>query len=138
MIMKLCDYPGCHELVPYNVRYCQQHQQQQQTEPRQPTGYSQYSHRKAIGGEYAHFYKSKAWSDLSYSYRLRHPLCEWCQAKGLYVQADVVDHIVPIRVAWDKRLDESNLQCLCNRCHWQKSADDRERYHLPKLGTPTQ
>ncbi len=53
-----------------------------------------YAYRKAIGGRYFKFYKSKVWRKLSYSYRLAHPLCERCQAKGLYVQADVVDHIV--------------------------------------------
>ncbi|WP_421406507.1 HNH endonuclease signature motif containing protein [Lacticaseibacillus paracasei] len=89
--------------------------------------YDRYAHRKAVGGRYFQFYKSKPWRQLSYSYRLAHPLCERCQAKCLYVQADVVDHIVPIRVDWSRRLDESNLQSLCNSCHWQKTKHEDPR-----------
>ncbi|URW92437.1 HNH endonuclease signature motif containing protein [Lacticaseibacillus paracasei] len=116
MVMKLCNHAGCKTLVPFNQAFCEKHQPKPMTDD-----YDRYAHRKAVGGRYFKFYRSKVWRKLSYSYRLAHPLCERCQAKGLYVQADVVDHIVPIRVDWSRRLDESNLQSLCNSCHWQKT-----------------
>ncbi|QEU48014.1 HNH endonuclease [Schleiferilactobacillus harbinensis] len=135
MIMKLCDHAGCHELVPFNVKYCAQHAGDYKARAA-PGNAASYQHRKEISGKLQKFYKSKAWEHLSYDYRLKYPMCEWCQKKGLFVSADVVDHIIPIRVDWTKRLDESNLQSLCNSCHWQKSQEDKKRYHLPKLGTP--
>lgn len=133
MIMKQCNHAGCKTLVPFNVAYCDKHKRPQLTKYE---AHAHYEHRKAVGGRYAAFYKSKAWEDLSYSYRLRNPLCVRCAARGLYVKADVVDHITPIRVDWSRRLDESNLQGLCNSCHWQKSEEDRRKYDLPPLATP--
>lgn len=116
-------------MVPFNQRYCDKHK----PEPRASDN-ERYAYRKAIGGRYFQFYKSKVWRKLSYSYRLAHPLCERCQANGLYVQADVVDHIVPIRVDWSRRLDESNLQSLCNACHGTKTkVEDAARY--PHINT---
>jgi 5-methylcytosine-specific restriction protein A len=44
------------------------------------------------------------------------------------VDADVVDHIIPIEVDWSKRLDKSNLQPLCHSCHAKKTADDVREY----------
>ena len=129
MIMKLCNHAGCNTMVPFNQRYCDKHQ----PEPRASDN-ERYAYRKAIGGRYFKFYKSKAWRKLSYSYRLAHPLCERCQANGLYVQAQVVDHRVPIRVDWSRRLDETNLQSLCNACHGTKTkVEDAARY--PHINT---
>ena len=120
MIMKLCNHAGCNTMVPFNQRYCDKHQ----PEPRASDN-ERYAYRKAIGGRYFKFYKSKAWRKLSYSYR---------QANGLYVQAQVVDHRVPIRVDWSRRLDETNLQSLCNACHGTKTkVEDAARY--PHINT---
>ncbi|WP_203664738.1 HNH endonuclease [Lacticaseibacillus sp. 53-4] len=127
MIMKLCNHAGCNTMVPFNQRYCDKHQ----PEPRASDN-ERYAHRKEIGGRYFQFYKSKPWRKLSYSYRLAHPLCERCKANGLYVQADVVDHIVPIRVDWSRRFDESNLQSLCNACHGVKTKVE-DAAHYPHL-----
>lgn len=129
MISKLCNHAGCKKLVPFNVAYCDKHKQ----DGKRGGEYDQYQHRKEIGGKYFAFYKSRAWRKLSQSYRLRFPVCEDCLKRDLYVKADVVDHIVPIRADWTKRLDESNLQSLCNGCHWRKTQADVTRYDLPPL-----
>jgi 5-methylcytosine-specific restriction protein A len=55
-------------------------------------------------------------------------LCVMCEQNGLVVNADVVDHIVPIGVDWSLRLDGDNLQPLCHACHAVKTAEDKKRY----------
>lgn len=63
-----------------------------------------------------------AWSRLRASVLSRSPLCVMCQAQGRVTVANEVDHIVPIRLAPERRLDESNLQTLCKPCHSTKTA----------------
>ena len=50
-----------------------------------------------------------------------------CLLKGIVKKADLVDHIVPIREDWSKRLDSTNLQSLCYRCHREKTRKDHQR-----------
>lgn len=46
----------------------------------------------------------------------------------MIVNADVVDHIVPIEHDWSLRLDVKNLQPICHACHARKTADDEKQY----------
>ena len=56
---------------------------------------------------------------------LRQPenvLCRACEAVGRTTLATDVDHVVAFeRVDDAKRLDPSNLQALCRRCHRKKT-----------------
>jgi 5-methylcytosine-specific restriction protein A len=42
--------------------------------------------------------------------------------------ATLVDHVVPVWVAPDRRLDPTNLQSLDRDCHAVKTAEDTRRY----------
>lgn len=45
-------------------------------------------------------------------------LCEVCREQGVYVYENLeVHHIVKLRDAPDRLLDDTNLICLCNKCH---------------------
>lgn len=64
------------------------------------------------------FYKSTAWRKLrKHVYNRDHGLCQYCIKDKKIVPADVVHHIEEITVAWDKRLDETNLISICHSCH---------------------
>lgn len=76
-------------------------------------------------GQYRKFYRSKLWQNLSFQYRLTHPICEECLKLGLAVKADVVDHVIEIKDNWSKRLDESNLSSLCHHHHAIKTKRER-------------
>lgn len=74
-----------------------------------------------------------AWRRLRADHLRRHPLCRMCLAAGLVndgrltpdgrinpvpaKRSPVVDHIVPIAQAPERRLDRSNLQTLCATHH---------------------
>jgi len=127
MILHQCNHAGCRELIPKSERYCVKHFK---SRPKKQSWTYQY--RKAIYGKYHKFYNSKRWTKTSRSYRLANPLCVSCKAQGLYVLAQVVDHIIPIRtdVGWEKRWDNDNYQSLCRSCHNIKTFEDEEKYHF--------
>ncbi|WP_438450768.1 HNH endonuclease [Lactobacillus kitasatonis] len=55
--------------------------------------------------------------------------------QGRYTKAQVVDHIIPIRIpeGWQKRWDENNYQSLCIACHNRKTKEDQEKFHFKKV-----
>lgn len=66
------------------------------------------------------------WKRLRERVLLEEPVCRFCERRGLAVAATVVDHIEPLSIAPDRRLDRSNLQALCAPCHdGEKARADR-------------
>ncbi|MCU6709413.1 HNH endonuclease [Paenibacillus sp. J5C_2022] len=55
-------------------------------------------------------------------------LCQNCLDVKRFVNADVVDHTLPISLRWDLRLTLNNLRSLCHACHNAKTAEDKRRY----------
>lgn len=118
---KQCNHVGCIQLVDYDVKHCQKHENK---------GAETYKDRKQADGKYLTFYNSKLWRKTSYLYRLNHPLCEDCLLDNVIIKADVVDHIIELKDDWSKRLDEDNLRSLCHSHHNKKTAKVRTARHL--------
>ena len=74
-----CKHPGCGRLVPYGTMYCEEHKPLHQHD-RKTTAEKGYGSR---------------WQKARAVYLQSHPLCVRCLAKGRYVKATVVDHIIP-------------------------------------------
>jgi 5-methylcytosine-specific restriction endonuclease McrA len=55
-------------------------------------------------------------------------LCRHCFDLDIIKFADVLDHIEPVRVNPDRKLDETNIQPLCNSHHAKKTREDYEKY----------
>ncbi|WAJ30957.1 HNH endonuclease [Antarcticirhabdus aurantiaca] len=60
------------------------------------------------------------WEKARADYLAAYPSCRRCGAP-----ATLVDHIVPIRNAPDRRLDRTNFQALCTPCHssWKQAKE---------------
>ena len=72
-------------------------------------------------------------------YRRDHGLCVQCRSKDIIKIGDVVDHIIPIRMDWSKRLEPTNLQTLCHACHNKKTKEDEKKNKnnsKEKMNTP--
>lgn len=68
--------------------------------------------------------RGDTWQKVRLEWFRLHPLCVSCEAKGFVVQADELDHIVPL---FKGGLDTaSNYQSLCVPCHKQKTREDRK------------
>lgn len=74
----------------------------------------------------AAFYHSVEWKRVRNLQLMQHPICQECERQGKVTPATVVDHIKPINEGGE-RLDQRNLQSLCETCHNKKSAKEGRR-----------
>ena len=58
-------------------------------------------------------------------------LCQHCLREGIVRASRLVDHILPIHVRPDWRLEIDNTQVLCRDCHTRKTSDDTRKYGGP-------
>jgi 5-methylcytosine-specific restriction enzyme A len=66
-----------------------------------------------------------AWQAVRAEYARAHPWCEPCLATGRRVPLAIVDHRVPLTHG-GARLDPSNLESQCRRCHGRKTWRERK------------
>ena len=55
-------------------------------------------------------------------------LCQPCLCEGRITASNEVDHIIPIHVRPDWRLEFGNTQVICRCCHRRKTLEDVARY----------
>lgn len=82
------------------------------------------------GNRHERGYDSK-WEKVATYVRNRdNYLCVQCRKDSppKLTPANIVDHIVPIKVAPEKRLSPSNCQVLCAKCHGKKTEADVARW----------
>ena len=106
-----CKHPGCSQLVPHGTKFCEEHEKQHQSDART-------TKEKGYNGR---------WRKARERFLKQHPLCIRCMEQGKYVQAKVVDHIIPHRGDQHLFWDENNWQPLCKSCHDRKTMTE-DRY----------
>lgn len=139
--MKLCSAAGCFNRVPLGVKYCEKHRKAFETyqgqlhdkdskvTPERHRNNQQRYYERMYGekeGKYQRFYHSTAWRKTSRRWLQNNPVCVECLKHGIIKRGEIVDHIIPIRVDWSKRLDISNLQTLCKAHHNRKTAAEKQ------------
>lgn len=69
------------------------------------------------------FYQSREWRQVAYKCKIRDGrVCMCCGDHPRSGVRIVSDHIIPLRVRWDLRLDPSNIQTLCDECNLGKGS----------------
>lgn len=66
------------------------------------------------------------WEKVRKQFAAENPICVMCEREGRTALVEEVDHIIPVKVRPDLRLDPSNLQSLCKSCHQKKTNQDKE------------
>lgn len=102
-----CRHPGCAKLID-GGKYCAEHL---------------LLHPEVTRSAGKRGYNSK-WQRKRKLFLKKHPLCEKCKAEGKYIEASVVDHIVPHRGDESLMWDENNWQALCKPCHDNKTGNE--------------
>ena len=99
---RLCNHPGCPELVASG--YCDKHAKQKQ---------QQYDKQR---GNFRQRGYTTAWDKVR-AIKIKHnPLCERCEKKGIVTPAALVHHIVSLSKGGELS-NINNLMSLCVQCH---------------------
>ncbi|WP_428909479.1 HNH endonuclease [Niallia sp. Krafla_26] len=115
--LKPCSKIGCQNLT--TSRYCDQHQ----TEFRNQNRFYDLNLRNKKSDS---FYHSAAWKKARDLVKIRdNGLCQECIRNKRIAVGTEVDHIIPIKQDWNKRLELGNLQLLCKACHNKKTGVER-------------
>ena len=121
--VKQCNHPACRNLIPFDVDYCAQH-----THMRREKHHRYDAAREREDKKYRSVYHSSRWRKLRKQILLRDDyMCQYCLNKGLYKQADVVDHIIEVKDDITKAYDPENMQSLCHACHNKKTIEEKRR-----------
>ncbi len=107
-----CSGRDCPNLVDAGARYCE--------ECRRQTWCKEAAAAKEERPKEYEFYRSKEWLKARDAHLKSEMFCHDCGAQGKKTFGEMVDHIVPLRLAWERRTDPTNLQTLCNKCHAKK------------------
>ena len=126
-LKKRCGYRGCPNTT--RGRYCDEHL---------PQARQYYDRRRGSTTERGYDADWKRVAELRRE--LDAYLCQMCIQEGLLRASPLVDHIIPIHVRPDWRLEIGNTQVLCFDCHTRKTSVDMQRYGGPanKNLTPVQ
>lgn len=129
-MLKLC---RCNKPIPITDKHCVTcaSQVKSYTKARNKQRYKEYDAKR--DKKYVQFYNSKEWKDerigaRSLALARDNGLCVMCLSNKLARVAEVVDHIIPVKISWELRLNVNNLQSLCNKCHARKTRDDKKKY----------
>ena len=105
-----CRHPDCAKLID-DGKYCGEHLK---------------LHPEYVRSASKRGYGSR-WQKASKAYLRENPLCVECLKQRRYVQATVVDHIIPHRGNEELFWNESNWQSLCKSCHDRKTGREDSR-----------
>ena len=86
--------------------------------------------------KFAAFYNSRAWRAARYAFIKTQPRplrCQACGATALDARI-CTDHIEPIKKNWDRRLDATNFQLLCDACNLAKASRDQTDWRTIEKG----
>lgn len=124
-MMKICK---CGKIIPIEKRRCSacdKRSSEMENNKMRHKRYDKFRRNKQSKA----LYNSKEWKMARAAAVSRdNYLCVHCLLDGHTVPAEEVDHIVPIKVNWGKRLSLDNLQSLCFKCHRAKTRADKLKY----------
>ena len=108
--LRPCKRIGCNQLTRDIKGYCEEH-------ARTTSDHKEYKRNRTDKSEQL-FYTSTPWlKTRAVALRRDNGLCQHCLRYGNVTLAEMVHHIIAIKVDWSLRLVLSNLISLCNECH---------------------
>ena len=113
---KFCNKVNCNNLIDFTEKFCKKHEE---------LNYEYDRKRYKEDKEIRKTYSNKTWKNIRKNVLIRDDyLCQYCLANSHVVRAEVVDHYIPVRDAYENRYDENNLVASCIKCNTKKSYDE--------------
>ncbi len=114
MTVRICAAPGC-EALAFDGSRC-------------PDCAAELSARAAAFDKarrkdpHRRIYKTARWERERKAFLAAHPACADCAELGIARAAELVDHVIPVRLRPDLAFDARNWRALCWSCHSRKTA----------------
>lgn len=119
---------GCPNLVRPPERHCPAHKRDEDTSAKE---YDKHYDQHIRDQRSKDFYNSPEWEAARLAVLTRdHYLCRQCLREKRITHTTTVHHIVPIREAWEKRLDLENMEAICPAHHNQERGGKRHAQDL--------
>ena len=118
-----CGFRGCPNLT--TERYCPEHQRLARAISDRKRGTTK---ERGYDGDWERLAEQRRELDAY--------LCQRCLQEQRVTPSNLVDHIYPIHIRPDWRLEILNTQVLCRACHTRKTSEDNRLYGGPS-STPT-
>lgn len=113
---KFCNKVNCKNLVELNKKFCSSHKEENNKYDKQ-----RFNNDKEV----RRTYNTSRWKTIRKQTLIRdNGLCLYCLHNGLITQATLVDHYIPVRDAYERRYDATNLISSCTKCNTRKSVDE--------------
>lgn len=113
---KKCNSINCNNLIDFRNKYCDEHKHLNNEYDKQRYKYDK---------EVRQTYNSQRWRTIRKQCLIRdNGLCMYCLHNGLYTQATLVDHFIPVRDSHEDRYNMNNLVSACVKCNTRKAVDE--------------
>lgn len=111
----ICLKMGCNNLVKPPEKYCNQHKHIEEKKKKER---NKFYDRYKRNSQAKAFYNSNEWK-IARRFILNRDahLCQECLKQGRITKADTVHHIIELNQDWSKRLEITNLESICRKCH---------------------
>lgn len=120
MLVKICSYAGCQELVQYGVKYCDKHNAKAKLDKQDSfRAYRRRMLQDEVYVKHKRFYNSVEWirvKEVAINQTLGIDIVLFYKT-GEIKQGDIVHHITPISEDYEGRLDLDNLIYLTQETH---------------------
>lgn len=115
MPKKVCLNGSCNNLVSKKEKYCSICKpKMDQVKKEKNRKYDDYVREEKT----VKFYISREWKRVRQAALVRdHHLCQECLKHNIIKSAEIVHHIIEIKVDWNRRLDITNCESVCKSCH---------------------
>lgn len=134
----------CSNHISHEIEYQQEREKYAHKFPTRQSKKTQwkYNHvtryRNPIKAEQNKFYHSKQWKDFRQIILNRdYHLCQYCKARGVIREGNIVDHVLPVERFPEKMRDLKNLVTCCNNCHYWKTRFEEKYYGTGFNNQPT-
>lgn len=115
MPKKICLGPSCNRLVSMKEKCCPSCTDKLNIEKREKNRrYDQYVREDEI----VEFYHSREWKRVRAAVLIRHHyLCQHCLKENMIKSAELVHHVIEIKLKWILRYEIDNCLNICVSCH---------------------